>query len=106
MSKQAYDIPIIVSDAVPPGEMFMLPSDVTKAMDTCLEISNSAFWAVAIYWAAPLIFGRFWPLVVDDLRQIATRKLTALKYARAGFELTTYIAASEKRIGHIKNLPL
>ena len=101
-----FDMPIILSDAVPEGMAFMLPPDVTKAMNTAMVTLESAFLAAATCLLAPVLFGQFWPVIADELRRIAKQKARALDFSMAGADLTITVAAKEKRIGCIKNIVL
>jgi hypothetical protein len=99
-------IPIIADDSVPTNKVFMLPPDVTQAINYVQEVGTSACIAVVACFFSPWLFPdpRTWPLVHAELLKITDRKRRAFQYAEASATLTIKAAALEKRIGVITTI--
>lgn len=97
-------VPFAIEESCPPGEMYFLPPDVTKATAQALEIAERAINMLWLYWFGPWLVGPSFFVVSGELAKLAMTKAKAADYSWVGAVLTIEAAAQERRVGRIKNI--
>lgn len=97
-------MPIEIDEQMPPGTLYMLPSDVKSSIDKATAIAQLAFEAAVVCYFAPLFLGRFYPQAIEELMWLAGRFVLASQYSSEDVRVVIKKAGAEKRVGCITNI--